>query len=188
MTSRYKRRHLRSPLRENFLYEDDGHAFCGDILNISEGGILLSSLPHVPEINAIPLMFPLPQYPLFSRLQQDRLRSLDRAQIDKTVVRTRARMVRSFEGKSEVDKVFVEQIGCEFVKLDESTQELISKFVATFAKNTVFLLGLFESGGQKKSNVEVLRNVAAILGYRKDEKLSILRQSVLHDYQSLQSL
>ena len=52
------------------------------------------------------------------------------------------------------------------------------------AKNIIFLLGLF----QKSSQVEALRNVAKMLGYNDQEKLTLLRQKVLHGYQSLESL
>ena len=37
-------------------------------------------------------------------------------------------------------------------------------------------------------DVNEIRNCARFLGYDHNEKLSILRQKVLHDYQSLESL
>ena len=63
---------------------------------------------------------------------------------------------------------------------------MIGEYVANFAKNTIHLLTLFESHSQHQA--ELIRIISGLLGYRPDEKLSVLRQKVLHDYQSLEGL
>ena len=93
-------------------------------------------------------------------------------------------MVRSMEGQSAVDKVFVTKIGCEFVMLDSVIQQAISDYVAIYAKNIIYLLNLFEKGAKPA----LIKNCAKLLGYVRDEKISMLRMQVLHDYQSLDSL
>lgn len=184
MTKGFQRHHLRSPLTSDVLYVSDGHVHKGRSVNISEGGVLLENLPHVPEINAMPLMMALPQLPSFSQLSPDYLKTMEITHFDRKIIRSKARLVRSFEGHSVVEKVFVQKIGCEFVLPSEEVQKDIADYVQMSAKNIVYLLGLF----QKSSQVEVLRNVAKILGYDDQEKLPLLRQKVLHDYQSLESL
>lgn len=176
--------YLRAPLMNQVLYECDDYAHRCHSVNISEGGVLLENLPIVPEIKAIPLVVPLPQYPEFSSLTPDKLINLEVHQLPIDVLRVRARMVRSMEGRSAVDKVFVTKIGCEFVMLPENVQQSISEYVRTYAKNIIYLLNLFERGAK----VEQIKNCARLLGYVRDEKISLLRMQVLHDYQSLDSL
>jgi hypothetical protein len=183
-----KRASLRSPLYSEILYENEGDALKGRSLNISEGGILLENLPLVPEINLIPLMFSLVEYPDFYSLNKDKILGLNFNDFDREIIRARARMVRKMDGMSAIDKIFVTQIGCEFVSLNTNTKKQIATYVATFAKNTIYLLGLFQNNSGKEEEVAVLRKVAGLLGYDKNEKISVLRAKVLHDYQSLESL
>jgi hypothetical protein len=183
----FQRRHLRAPLFTEFLYEDDGHVLKARINNISEGGVLLEALPHVPEINLMPLMIEIPNYPIFANYGKDKLLTIKRETIESEILRVRAKMVRSFEAQSAVDLIFVPKIGCEFVTPSLEFTESIKFYVSTFSKNMIYLLNLFESSSTKHQ-VDVIRHVADFLGYRKDEKISLLRQKVLHDYQSLESI
>lgn len=180
----FRREYLRSPLVADVLFVADGHVHKARTVNISEGGVLLESLPIVPEINAMPLMLPLVQFPSFSRMSHEFLKSMKIEQFERGVIRSKARLVRSFEGHSTVDKIFVPKIGCEFVTSKNDTQKIIADYVAMSAKNIVFLLGLFE----RSASVELTRNVAKVLGYDSDQKMILLRQKILHDYQSLESL
>jgi hypothetical protein len=185
---RFKRTSLRSPLKAFILFENEGYVFKAQTLNISEGGVLLSDLPIVPEINAIPLMLSIPKFPELSSLSHDVIKNLKIDDLDKDIFRMKARLVRTFEGKSAVDKIFVTQIGCEFVKPSETNIKLISNYVSTFAKNIIYLLNLFESMNKNPKNIELIRVVADLLGYDSNEKIAMLRLKVLHDYQSLESL
>ncbi len=185
---RFQRTSLRSPLKTFVLYENEGFVFKAKTLNISEGGVLLCDFPIVPEINAIPLMLALPRFPELSSLPHDSIRKLSLDDFERDIFRTKARMVRTFEGQSAVDKIFVTHIGCEFVKPTDVNKALIANYVSTFAKNTIFLLNLFESMGKNPKNIETIRSAAKLLGYSPDEKIAMLRLKVLHDYQSLESL
>jgi hypothetical protein len=184
MSKGFRRLHLRSPLDSSVLYESEGHVHRAHSVNISEGGILLEYLPFVPEIRSIPLMFSLPQYPVFSRLSFESVKQLNVQSLECKVIRTKARLVRSFEGHSAVDRVFVHKIACEFVTPQAQVSQAISEYVKIFASNLVFLLGLF----QRSSQVDHLRLIASNLGYDGQAKLPVLRQNILHDYQSLESL
>lgn len=155
------------------------------LLNISEGGVLLENLPHIPEVAAIPLVLDLPDIPDLMSLPQSHLLHLDPSDLPRKIIRMKARLVRQFEGESEVEKLFVTKIGCEFVKPDEEQKAVIREYVARFTKNIVFLLNQFEAS---KKNLDVLRKTADVLGYGGEEKIAFLRQKVLHDYQSLESL
>ncbi|MAF78750.1 MAG: hypothetical protein CME60_11350, partial [Halobacteriovoraceae bacterium] len=144
MEKKFQRAHLRAPLKTDALYILDEYVLKANLLNISEGGILLDNLPRVPDISAIPLMFPLVDYPEFSQLHSDILLALNIHQLEKRVIRAKARIVRSFEGQSEVDKVFVTKIGCQFVVCSDEDRHLISQYVTRYAKNLIYYLGLFE--------------------------------------------
>lgn len=188
MTLRFKREFLRAPLKTSALYLMEDFALKAYMLNISEGGILLDNLPSVPPVKAIPLMFPLIDYPELSLLHPDVLFGLEVAQLDKRVIRMKARIVRSFEGFSDVDRIFVTKIGCEFVNPQPLEKQLISKYVSRYARNLIYFLGLFEGRGQKADRTQLLRKTASLLGYDPDMQIAHMRLKALHDYQSLESL
>lgn len=188
MTLRFKREHLRAPLKSAVLYLMEDFTLKAYMLNISEGGVLLDNLPSVPPIKAIPMMFPLIDYPELSLLHPEVLFGLDVTHLEKRVIRMKARIVRSFEGFSEVDKIFVTKIGCEFVNPQPLEKQLISKYVSRYAKNLIYFLGLFEGRGQKADRTQLLRKTAELLGYDPDMQIAKLRLKALHDYQSLEDL
>ncbi len=188
MGHQFRRAHLRAPLNSTLLYEDDGHVFKAATLNISEGGVLIENLPRIPEINAMPLMLDLLFLPEFSRQRMDQLLSKSMSDFERKIFRTKARMVRSFDVKDEVDQIFITRIGCEFVKPPKDSLDLIREYVTRFAKNTIYLLSLFESHGNRPEQIYFLRHISGLLGYASQQPLAILRQKVLHDYQSLESL
>lgn len=187
--SRLQRKYLRAPLKSTALYVDDGeHVFKANVLNISEGGILLSELPHVPEINSLPIAINLIEYPKLSQLLYEDLKKLNINEFPRSIIKTKVRMSRTFENKSNVDRVFINYIGCEFYNPDTDFKLKVFKYVETFARNTVYLLSLFESLGSRTEQLETLRLVAHLLGYDRRMKIPLLRAKVLHDYQSLGSL
>lgn len=185
MSSRFQRVFLRAPLKTNALYQDDDFVLKAKLINISEGGVLVENLPHIPEVPAIPLLLDLPQIPDLVTLPAGQLINLKINDLERDIVRIKARLVRKFEGESEVEKLFVTKIGCEFVKADESERAIIREYVLRFTRNIVFLLNQFESS---KKDLTVLRKTAEVLGYDGEERIAFLRQKVLHDYQSLESL
>ena len=185
---RLQRKYLRAPLKSVCLYVDGEHVFKSRVLNISEGGILLSDLPHIPEINSLPLAIGLIQYPRLQSMTIDQLKILNIDEFPRTIVKTKARMVRTFEGQSNVDKVFMNFIGCEFYNPTTEFKVAVFQYVETFARNTVYLLSLFESLGNRTEQLELLRTVAHILGYDRRMKIPNLSAEVLQDYKSLESL
>lgn len=185
---RLQRKYLRAPLKSQALYVDGEHVFKSRILNVSEGGVLLSELPHIPEINSLPIALNIIHYPRFSGMSLDELKQLSVDDFTRTILKTKVRMVRSFENQSNVDRVFINFIGCEFYNPSAEFKLVIFQYVETFAKNTVYLLSLFESLGNRSEQLETLRTVAHLLGYDRRMKIPLLRAKVLHDYQSLESL
>lgn len=185
---RLQRKFLRAPLKSIALYVDGEHVFKARTLNLSEGGLLLSELPHIPEINSLPIAINLIQYPRFQGMSLDEVKQLSTDDFARTIIKTKVRMVRSFENQSNVDKVFINFIGCEFYNPEEDFKLAVFSYVETFAKNTVYLLSLFESLGNRTEQLELLRSVAHLLGYDRRMKVPLLRAKVLHDYQSLGSL
>lgn len=181
----FKRAHLRAPLKVDLLYVDDEFAHAARTLNISEGGILIDYMPKVPEIKALPIMLPIVYFPDLTSMSHEEIKSLKPQHLDKFVMRFRAKIVRSFEGMTDAEKIFVNRIGCEFVKPDLIQKKIIADYVSIFTRNIVFLLSLFQQG---QAAVPVLRHTAGLLGYNSEEKLNMLRLKVLHDYQSLESL
>lgn len=188
MAQQFRRAFLRAPLQSTLLYQDDGHVLKARTLNISEGGVLLENLPRIPEVNAMPLMLSLLFLPELSRERMDQLLSKSSSEYERKIIRTKARMVRSFDVKDEVEQVFLTRIGCEFVKPSSEAITAIKEYVARFAKNTIYLLSLFENHGNRPEQIYFLRHISGLLGYASSLPLPKLRQKVLHDYQSLESL
>lgn len=183
-----QRRHLRAPVNDDILYICDDFVLSGRCVNISEGGLLLSELGKVPEERQFEILMPLIQYPEFSKLSSQKVIGIERSSFETEIIRAKVDVVRSFEGMSEVQKILMKSIGTKFVQLGTADKALVQSFVQTFAKNLVFLLTLFESKSAKGVNVVYLRKIADLLGYESTLKLPLLRQKVLHDYQSLESL
>lgn len=182
----FKRRHLRAPVYRWALFQDEEHVFKGRALNISEGGILLGELGHIPEINSIPMILDLPIFPEFNKMN---FLNFDFAPIvpDSDIIRVRGKIVRSFKGRTDVDMLF-QNIGCEFVRLSEDSREKIDIYVKRYTRNLIYILSLFESMGKSRNNPKIIRYLARILGYETNVKLPVLRMKMMHDYQSLESL
>lgn len=183
-----RRQFLRAPLRREILFENDGYVFKAFASNISEGGLLITELPMIPSINALPIMIGLPQYPDFASLSSEKLNNLKVQEFEYKIVRAKAKIVRSFDGLSEVDVVMTKKMGCEFVVLTDLDRQIIREFVSQCAKNIIFVLNYFEGHrGNKEEQAKILRNLCQVLGYTKETKIALLRQKILHDYQSLES-
>ncbi|EQC50563.1 PilZ domain-containing protein [Bacteriovorax sp. DB6_IX] len=183
-----QRNFLRAPVNDEILYLCDGYVLKGMCSNISEGGVLLSQLGKVPEQKEFSVLIPLIQYPEFSKIGPQKIISVERSSFDIEIIRAKVNVVRSFEGKSEVEKILIKNIGAQFVTLTGADKVLIVDFVNTFTKNLIHLLTLFESQSSKGANISYIRKIAELLGYDGGAKLPLLRQRVLHDYQSLESL
>ena len=184
MKKNYDRLFLRAPLKTRILYEDDGYVFKAQTQNISEGGILLGQLPHVPEINLLPLMIDIPIYPDFQTVDMNKVGDIER--LERNIVRVRAKIVRTFEEKSPAEQIFIPFIGCQFVRPDMVVIASIQKYVERFARNIVFLLKLFDSAASSKK--DKIRFFANFLGYQGELHLAEIRQKILHDYRSLENL
>lgn len=184
----FRRKHLRAPLKTEFLFENEGHVFKGRTSNISEGGILLSSLPCIPKANLIHMMIDLPYIPELQGLQSKNILQLKKESFDRQIIRLSGRIVRSFEAESEVDQIFETNIGCQFLNLSDDVETSIRDYVSRCSRNTIYLLSLFEQVNVKASNLDFIRRVAYLLGYNESSKMATLRQKVLHDYHSLESL
>lgn len=184
----HRRGYLRSPLKTTFLYVDDGHVFKGKINNISEGGVLLGEMPHIPDEKLFSILIDLPKFPEFSKYSLKKMMFLDADNLEREIIKAEVKIIRTFDGISEVERIFINNIGGEFSIISARDREKISKYVTTYAKNIVYLLGYFEIGMKKKEHLDLVRSLLFLMGYNGREKISILREKLLHDYQSLESL
>ena len=186
--SRLERRFLRAPLKSTALYADGEHVFRASVLNISQGGILLSELPHIPDAKVLSAAVSLIEYPKFQGMSAEEVKQLSIDDFPRKILKTSIKIMRSFENQSNVDRVFINYIGCEFENIETDSKTEILRYVDGFTKNTVYLLSLFESLGSKVEQLETLRTLAHLMGYDRRMKVPLLRAKVLHDYQSLESM
>lgn len=184
---KFKRQHLRAPLKSSTLFDSDGHLLQASIVNISEGGGLLANLPHVPEKLEFLSMIELVSYPTFSRLSFEKIFSLEVDTFERNILKARCKIVRTFQGMSSVDKLFVNNIGVQFTDLAVKEQALISDYVEVYKRNIIYFLGLFENS-QTEIKIRLIRKLAYLFRYDDKASITFLRSQILHEYQSLESL
>ena len=186
--SNFQRKHCRAPLREHILYEEGGHVHKALSINISEGGVLLQSLPIIPDKDLISMMLAIPQHYDLVTLSKEQVFYLSREKINNKILRIKVQIVRQFEGLSATDQLFVTQVGFKFHDLDSENLHTIRNYVDLNMKNISFLVSQFESMLKNKDLESLVRRIASLLGYKGNGNIENLRQQVLHDYQSLKSL
>lgn len=181
----FKRRHVRAPHFSHVLYLHEDHVLKGESQNISEGGILIRNLPLLPQDEIFYAMTTLCRTPDFASAGVERLMSCTMEEFPFQVIRFQGKIVRQFEGKTEIDKIFMNHIGCEIFALSEESLDVINKYVSSYAKNMLFVLEQFESS--HKHSEFSLTHLASLLGHPVDKfNLVQLRHRLLHDYQSLE--
>lgn len=188
MTTAYQRKHLRAPCYTQVLYATDEYIFKAETLNISEGGMLLKALPHFPSDDVVPAMVLIPQYPPFINYSLEKLREYSQDLFPAKVIRVKAKMVRRLGETTNVDEIFKARIGIQFVEVDAEAKKIIADYVSIFAANVVHLQTLLETVNSSEESLEKSRLLSLILGYNPEEKISVLKTRVYHDYKSLQWL
>jgi len=186
------RQYTRANFSANVLFVDGDFVLKAKGHNVSEGGILLRDVPHIPEINAVPLLFMLPELKYLGDLNFQETTQFYSSLQGKSsrlwqVVKVKSRLVRSFHKDALAMGALSKHIAYEFVAFQQPARDLalIQAYVALFTKNIVYLLSLFEHAHKSVEQLEHLKCVAKILGYDHQMKISLLRAKVLHDYQSL---
>lgn len=104
---RLQRKFLRAPLKSTALYVDGEHVFKSRILNVSEGEF---SFPNCLIFQKL-IHFRLPSVssfiPVFREWHMTNLKTLSVDDFERKIIKTKVRMVRSFENQSNVDRVFI---------------------------------------------------------------------------------
>ena len=129
-------------------------------------------------------MFSLPQIPLFSTLAAEERQTIQRESLPAKVFRSEGKITRSLKDYSETEKVFINCMAIQFTDIEYGGEEAIRTYLALMYKNIVYLLSLFEKDGDCQKQISPF---AKLLGYTKTDDFNILRNTLLHDYQSLQT-
>ena len=181
-----EREFLRAPLKSNVLYVDSEYVLRASTINISEGGIFLQNLPHLPKSAEQWMAVLIPQIPKLSSLSIRELKLLYFDELPSQVIKVNTKIVRSAESKSPIEQIFVKTMACEMLFPSMKVRKCISHYVDNYIKNLVHLLSLFESLNENNEDkVLEVKTISAILGYDSNVKISHLRAKVLHDYQSI---
>lgn len=188
----YRRVHLRAPLKTFFLYEDDGYVFKSQLVNISEGGLLIKTLPHLPQINIIPVLIDLPSYPIFEKMTSEELLLLQHFLLPRKILRAKIKVVRKTdqilkEGESSVKALFVQNIGAQFKEISHEAQEAIHLYISEMSKNLIYLINFFKKTNLSSSERSVIRHLGNLIGYAETDEMNQLYKSLWQDYQSLMS-
>ena len=182
----YRREFLRAKLSSTLLFSDDDYVFKTKTLNISEGGVLLDQMPHLPSNHVIPFMLDIPEIPKLMSLPPEGLKDLHVTQFNRIVLRGKGKTVRRIGETSSVDSVFLKGIGLRFVEPSALFLFYIRKHVDNFSSNIAYLIKLIESSRNDPNSIIKIQSVAKILGYDNSLKLPLLRNFVFQDYKSLE--
>lgn len=188
MKGNYQRRYLRAPYKEDIIYADNTNVLKASTLNISENGLLIDHLPSFPEKDEVPVMFSLSVIPHLKNLSIYKLQTFSPELFESTIIRAKARMVRREQLSQDLENIFKSRFGLEFVRLSPHDQQRIQEYVDAFSSNLVYLQTLIDSYNSDEETRLRTRALAAILGYKSEEKIAKLRVDVSHDYKSLQWL
>lgn len=185
----YQRKHLRAPFKEESLYVAGGFAHKAKAINISEGGMLLSHVPHFPDKGHLSsMLISFPQYPLFKNFSLEKLHAYSNELLPKKCARVTCEVVRKEGGQSEAEMIMNQRVGCRFVEINEKDKKIIKEYVDTFSGNLIFLQVLMDNAQADQEQLLKARALAGLLNYDSNMKLSMLRQEVARDYTSLQWL
>jgi hypothetical protein len=184
----YQRRHLRAPFKEDIIYADGTFVLRARSLNISEGGLLLDELPSFPDKNEIPLLIAVPHIPYFKNFSLIKIQTFSRELFSRSIIHSKARMVRREQLSQNLDNLFRSRFGLEFTRISPNDQRIINEFVTTFSSNIIYLQTLIDSFNSDDETKDRVRCLAKILGYTDIDKISYLRSQVVADYRSLQWL
>lgn len=181
----YERSSLRAPLRTSILVTFNNQTFRSKIFNISETGILIKNIKGAKKGDELIITIDLPVLKIFEKLKIEKLLSLETGDFQRNIVGLRGTISRKFKGPNPNGKGEVNQLGIKFIDIPDFVIKEVDKYIERFEKNVTFLLHLIEHLGGDKENQIKCKKVAGLLSYDPDEKVSALRQMVLHDYRSL---
>lgn len=182
----YQRRHLRAPYKGDVLYSDGVNFLKAKSLNISEGGMLITELPSIPESEIINLIISLPHIESLKNFSTLQLRTFNHEHFQSNAFTIQAKLVRRVELSNDVSSVFNHSFGLEFVSLREINKRKIEFYVKNFAANLITLQTLIDLYNYDDETRRKARALASVLGYKEDEKIATLSAQVNQDYKSLQ--
>ena len=129
---KYKRAHLRAPLKSQAICSYDEQVYLGKTLNISEGGLLITDLYNVSGSNSLYFMVDLPSYPNFSEFGKEEILNLDWNSFERDVLRMNGSIVRSFDYQGE------KLHGCSFSSISEGGVGVIKNYVKIVIMTSLF--------------------------------------------------
>jgi hypothetical protein len=185
---KYKRSALRSPMNCQLIYCWKKAVGVSKTLNISKTGILIKAIDGIKVGEIIDVIIEIPSIPLFSKLESRQIYALKNSSFDRQIVKLKVRIVRLYKGPVPFGEQSLSQMGGEFVHTPSELSLKVESYVDTYKKNLALLLNLMADLGQGKNYLPLLGHTSYLLGYHIKNNLGLLRQKVLHDYQSLESL
>ncbi len=183
---KYRRTALRSPMKSNFLYCLQNEVGKSKTLNISQGGLLMEEIQGVKVGDIFPIMVEMPKIPILPLLVEKKIYQLDPLKFERGIIRTMVEVVRIYKGQTSFKEGEVGQMGGKFFQISKENDKEINDYVLSFKKNVVYILNIIADLGQGKRQMPLLKHVSFLLGYEVQDNISLLRQKVLHDYQSLE--
>ena len=183
---KYQRTALRSPMKSNFLFCFGNNVGKSKTLNISQGGLLMEEIKGVKVGDVFPIMVELPRIPLLPLIGEKKIYQLNPLKFERDIIRTKIEVVRIYKGQTSFKEGEIGQMGGKFFQISKPFEREINDYVLSFKKNVVFILNLIADLGQGKRQMPLLKHISFLLGYEVQDNISLLRQKVLHDYQSLE--
>ena len=189
MSEDFTREYFRAPLRGRILYGTDsgkeGECYHTNLLNVSEGGLLIDFLPYAPESDeSIFFYFELPIIPLLKDMSALKIRHISGDDQFFNIVWGKGQIVRSFKSSGKVMPLPIQRMAIKFETIEENHQKVISNYVNSFSENLDLLSETITKVLAGEEDGEKLHAITEILGYEKNVELNKLKEFVDHDLKS----
>ncbi|MCB9062695.1 MAG: PilZ domain-containing protein [Halobacteriovoraceae bacterium] len=191
MSEDFTREFSRAPLRGRILYGVDtgreGECFHTNLINVSEGGLLIDFLPFTPKSDeSVFFYFEMPVIPNLANMSALKIRYISGDDQFFNIVWGKGKIVRSFKSKGELIPLPIQRMAIEFIDIENNQKKVISEYVESFSRN----LGLFSDTVTRviagEEDRDKLSAIADILGYEKNMELSNLKMKIEHDLKSFE--
>lgn len=171
-----KRKHLRVKIAGDMIFSADNNVFKVKMVNISEGGVLISDIPYFPEHDVCAYL-EIPKIPKLYKFSDNQLNYYHPNLTPIDVVSSKIEILRR---TGEVDDYFMDVAG-KFTSMSNKDSELIAGHVIGFAENLVYLVTEL----QNSNNSPRIKKIAKLIGIGEFGSYDELKTEVEQLYSSL---
>jgi hypothetical protein len=154
----------------------------GKLLNVSQGGLLITPISDLEINDSLSLMISIPQIFPFEKLPLSQINYLVLEGPEFTLFRATGRLVRK--------EMLTGNLGLEWENKSQELDETILSFAEGTLKNIVYVLRLFQNESPDEKQLNIMRKFVQLFGHviHLNTPMGELKKLVEKDYYSLKFL